>query len=474
MKKKLLGLHNVMIRNSSGIGFQKFSLEIHQGDMYGIICGSIEERNVIFSFFSNQCDVSGGRITYNNVTISVRELAGIFRSDLTVIGEESKLIGSISVAENICLKKNLGWVRQRVCEAKAQTYLERLGLKFRTDRMPAKLSVKERVQVELIRAFVEDKRLIILMDLSGFLSDLELNEVYQVMRRMRKATFVLLEPFGQLVFDWSDRLMVTRDWQVNGCFHTDLVDKEKLFSYLSMSKGPAYRDDRVESGNRQEVIAFRHVTAAGLQDLTFRVGKGEILNICCLDERSIRGVRDLLFGNTELLSGSIVYRNREMHFSGVHHLRKNGIAYIAAAPGETMLQPNMRVLDDVMLDLSKKMPMLWLKPRYRKSIEQKLNEEIQEGISECQVSELTGVMKQKLVYTKIMLAAPKVVFCERPFFNVDLHMREVALESLKGFQRRNMAVVVLLRNTRDIELLEGKVLYLRNERPVEDSEWVFD
>lgn len=462
MKKKLLGLYNVMLRNSSGIGFQKFCMEIHQGDTYGIICGSIEERNVIFSFFSNQCDVSLGRITYHNKNISVRELAGIFRSDLTVIGEESKLINSISVAENICLKKRFEWVRQKVCEIKAQTYLERLGLEFRTDRMPEELSTKERVQVELIRAFVEDKHLIILVGLSEFLTDQELKEVHQVMRQMRGATFVMLEPFGQLVFDWSNRLLVTRDWQVNGCFHTDLIDKTRLFSYLSMSKLPACQDDRVESGNCQEVIAFRDVTAAGLQNLTLQVGKGEILNICCLDERSIQGLRDLIFGKAELRSGSIRYQKREMRFSEVNRLRKEGIAYIAAVPGETMLQPNMKVLDDVMLDLSKKMPMLWLKPRYRKNIEQKLNEEIQAGISECQVSELTGVMRQRLVYTKILLTAPKVVFCERPFFNVDLPMREVTLTALKEFQRRNMAVIVLLRNTRDIELLEGRVLYLRN------------
>lgn len=260
MKKKLLGLQDVMIRNSSGIGFQKFCLEIHQRDTYGILCGSIEERNMIFSFFSNQCEVSGGRITYNNKNISARELAGIFWSDFTVIGEESKLINSIPVAENICLKKKFGGVRQKACEIKAQTYLERLGVEFKTNRMPGELSVKERVLVELIRAFVEDKRLIILMDLSGFLTDAELNEVYQVMRQMQKVTFVLLEPFGKLVFDWSNRLMVTRDWQVNGCFHTDLIDKEGLFSYLSISRAQAYKNYGMESGSPSEVIAFQHIT----------------------------------------------------------------------------------------------------------------------------------------------------------------------------------------------------------------------
>lgn len=462
MKKTLLALDNVMIKNFSGIGFQRFSMEIHHGEVYGIICDSIEERNLIASLFSGHCEMSAGIICYNGKRVLVQELVRIFHTDFTVIGVETKLIGSIPIAENICLKKQFGWVHQRTCEMKARTYLERFGLKLEINIFPEQLDAKERVEVELIRGFVEGKKLIVLKDLSTFLNDAELAEIHRVMQQMSNTTFVLVEPFGQLVFDWSNKLLVTRGWQVNGCFDTDLVEKEKLLRYLSVSKSAGNAEYKYEGEDPDEILSFEEVTTQELVEVTFRVRKGEILNICCLDEESMTGIRNLICGKYKLVSGKMIYLNKELHYRNANQVRNKGIAYIQATPSVSMLLSNMSVRDNFMIDLSKKMPFIWLKLRFRKNVDMKLDEMVQEGIGKYKVSELSSVLKQKLVYAKILSTAPKVVICERPFFDVDLHMQEVTLKAIKELQQRNIAVIVLLRNTRDIELLEGNVLYLRN------------
>ena len=77
---------------------------------------------------------------------------------------------------------------------------------------------------------------------------------------------------------------------------------------------------------------------------------------------------------------------------------------------------------------------------------------------------------QKIGLGKYYLAAPKVLICENPFQEVDLHIREVTLEMFAKLRERGIAIIALITNLSDMNLMEGSNIYIRNGDSVEESE----
>ena len=53
---------------------------------------------------------------------------------------------------------------------------------------------------------------------------------------------------------------------------------------------------------------------------------------------------------------------------------------------------------------------------------------------------------------------------------MDLHIREVTLEMFAKLRERGIAIIALITNLSDMNLMEGSNIYIRNGDSVEESE----
>ena len=60
------------------------------------------------------------------------------------------------------------------------------------------------------------------------------------------------------------------------------------------------------------------------------------------------------------------------------------------------------------------------------------------------VSGFPPEMLQKLVYTRFLVAAPSVLFIEKPFAEIDMHIRETTIGMIKALLARGITVILLM------------------------------
>ena len=80
----------------------------------------------------------------------------------------------------------------------------------------------------------------------------------------------------------------------------------------------------------------------------------------------------------------------------------------------------------------------------------------------CPVKDLSMRQKYQLIYTRILLQKPDVVFCIHPYLNVDLELQQYIQTLMKMLLERGIAVVIIMVNFQDALVLADRLLLVRD------------
>ena len=110
-----------------------------------------------------------------------------------------------------------------------------------------------------------------------------------------------------------------------------------------------------------------------------------------------------------------------------------------------------------------RVPTLWLKKSIRRSIRREYGPILGEEVFDLPVSSLTERQKYQMIYTRIQLAHPDVVFCIQPFKSADLPHRIHIWRLLEQLMDHGIAVVLVSLNLSDSLSMADRLLVIGKE-----------
>ena len=478
MKKELFALEEAAFKENDKEVIRGLTMHLYEKDIYGIICDRIDERDALLNFFKGRCELSRGRMRLRHNLVKNGNVSQSLGREFAVIEKKSKLLTSLSVMENICIfadRDNI--VRKRKYYGMTRKYLEYFDIAVPPDKPVQSLSVKERVAVELVKSYVENKSVIVLADLTGFLQENELIQIYRLLLKLQQKgqSFILMETLDDIVFSWTNQLLIIKNGKNLGCFEPAFVDRQTLYAFLS-GRQEAERPREVrhglerKAGTDDRVFRMEKVCTPNLKNLSFSAGRGEVVKIFFANAGNVEDFREIFMDGSRITSGAVYVEERPVRCRNIREWRRRGLRYSAEMPYKSMLIRDMTVVDNFMLELAEKVRFLWLLPRYKRSVYQYIDSILGEGMANRKLRNLSPDVLQKIGLGKYYLAAPKVLICENPFQEVDLHIREVTLEMFAKLRERGIAIIALITNLSDMNLMEGSNIYIRNGDSVEESE----
>ncbi len=478
MKKELFALEEAAFKENDKEVIRGLTMHLYEKDIYGIICDSIDERDALLNFFKGRCELSRGRMRLRHNLVKNGNVSQSLGREFAVIEKKSKLLTSLSVMENICIfadRDNI--VRKRKYYGMTRKFLEYFDIAVPPDKPVQSLSVKERVAVELVKSYVENKSVIVLADLTGFLQENELIQIYRLLLKLQQKgqSFILMETLDDIVFSWTNQLLIIKNGKNLGCFEPAFVDRQTLYAFLS-GRQEAERPREVrhglerKAGTDDRVFRMEKVCTPNLKNLSFSAGRGEVVKIFFANAGNVEDFREIFMDGSRITSGAVYVEERPVRCRNIREWRRRGLRYSAEMPYKSMLIRDMTVVDNFMLELAEKVRFLWLLPRYKRSVYQYIDSILGEGMANRKLRNLSPDILQRIQLGKYYLAAPKVLICENPFQEVDLHIREVTLEMFAKLRERGIAIIALITNLSDMNLMEGSNIYIRNGDSVEESE----
>ena len=125
------------------------------------------------------------------------------------------------------------------------------------------------------------------------------------------------------------------------------------------------------------------------------------------------------------------------------------ILFLKEEPAKTMLFEDLSVKDNLCLALDGKMPSIWLRKKVQKTVREEYRRTFGEDIFYKGVKDLTDTQKINLVYMRILLEKPKVVFMLQPFKNADISHRLQIWELQAKLLEKGITIVILAMNMSD-------------------------
>ncbi len=466
MKTEILRLENIVRNENGAVMLNGFYLHIFKGEILGLISDNVYQKQNIMGVLCGNLNIDVGRIYFYDKHLQPDEYASVCKNKVTRIDNQSRLSQNLTVAENIFVirggfKKYI--VNKKILRTQASMLLKQFDVSISADEIVQNLSAFERITIELIKAHATGNRLIILCDLAGFLSSIEIEKLYKLVIRMKElgTAFLIIEDYDDILFKFADRLAVVRNGQTARVFNRKDFNKATVHSLL-MEQNPKQRENIAVVKNGPKVLEFENVCTENLSNANFCINQGEVASILYMDDGSYEDVLNLLKGEMQVNSGNILLCGKEFCPRGLYQAIEKRVCFIDEHPILNMLFYDMSVMDNLCFTMSNKVRGLWLKRRYKRSIYKAYYERFGESTRNESLDGLDAETLQTLIYCKWGLYSPKLVVCVKPFSTVDLNLRRVTVNLINEYAQKGISVLILTSNISEAYIAGDKVILIKN------------
>lgn len=467
MKKEILRIESITIKEKGIKTLNDFFLNLYEGELLGVFVHSaIEKRHLIELIYGN-VEVEQGRICFENRPISYEDYVGIRKNKISMIQSTGKLIDDLTVADNIfVIRDRFGkyLIDKQTVHEQARRLMAELELSISPHKLGYMLTGYEKTAVEIAKAYALGARIIILKDLSSYLSDGELGQLTGLIGRLKGQglSFVMIDSFTEVLKQFSDRLFVMKNGRNVWTLKSQQINDEILKTYFY---APSDRIKATASQVGSTALRFEGVATEGLDPLSFEIRSGEILSIVDHDGSGIEEIVKLLNGEKRGYKGDIYVGDRLFRPQSPWQALHRDLALIVENPIEAMLFKDISAIDNLCFSSSRKVRTFWMNAKYRRSCLDSYEEFFEKDVLKNSTDTLSAYDLQKLVYLKWHLYNPKVVICVRPFSSTDAELRQITSEMMSLLLEKGIGILVLASNYSEINSAGSKILLRPKECP---------
>ncbi|MBQ6805983.1 MAG: ATP-binding cassette domain-containing protein [Lachnospiraceae bacterium] len=464
MKTETLRMERVTYKEQGNVCLDNFSMTIRTGEVFGLVPVNHYGLNSLLKLLKQNLPLHYGYVYYREKLVNQWKRHQNTTNRISVIQSKSCLAEDLSVADNIFVlragfKKWL--IKPQVLQKQLQPFLEEIGMKIDANAYIDELSAFECFVVELLKAVVSGNRLIVLVDISTFISESELVKLHEIIRYYagKGISFLYITAHFEEAKQRCDKTALMVNGQIIKCFETreNIPDTFSLESVEDYDRWVRQQLSATEENqNRQAVFETSRLYYGSMRDLNIRVFPGECMVLQDLDNKIFKDLI-ALFQGEKPDSGQILLQGNV--FSSCEDRR---IAIIQELPTESMLFPRMSYMDNLCFNMDHRFKRVWTTGGIRKSIINEYGDLLGKEVFQCKVEKLSQKQKYDLVYTRILLQNPKVVFCVQPFKSAEVSIRSHIWELLERFLDRNIAVVILAVNLADSLALADKLIRIKH------------
>jgi ribose transport system ATP-binding protein len=373
---------------------------------------------------------------------------------IVCIFQELSLMPDLSVADNICITdppRRLGLIDQRAQRRRAEALLARVGCEDVNPLEQVKnLPLSRRQMVEIAKALGRRPRLLILDEATSALTSADVDKVYEILRQLREDGIALLYISHRMheIEALCDTCSVFRNGQHIGTFEEGTRSREQIVSMMiGRDLAHVYPPKPVRQAPPEPVLEVSGLTwGERLRDISFTVGRGEIVGLGGLDGQGQRDLLLALFGVLRGVSGSVMVEGRQVRLSSPSHAKSPalGIALIPEDRKTEGLMLPMSVGDNISLAALPSMTRGIVVDRAAEEarIEEMVDKlKIKVGSLADPVATLSGGNQQKVVIAKWLLTGARIILLNDPTRGIDVGTKQEMYQLLRDLADAGTAIV---------------------------------
>jgi simple sugar transport system ATP-binding protein len=457
--------------------------ELRRGEVHAILGENGAGKSTLVKILSGAVTPSSGEIRLEGQQVQIAGPASARRHGIAMVYQETSLVPTLSVAQNLYLGDEKFYNRVRGTIIDAQQFLQSLNFPVDPTALVQSLGTARRQMVEIARAVRLKAKIIIFDEPTATLTPEEKHYLFALMDRLRedKVSIIFISHTLEEALEHADRITILRDGAHIITADSKTFTRETIIRHMvgRTLTDQLYR--RVADGRKvrqpgEKVLSVQNLSMQNfVRNSSFSIFAGQVTGIFGLVgsgrteiARIVAGVakRDFFHG------GEIRFGGRSVRYRSPRQAVGDGIVYVTEdrkGDGffETMSVAENIYIGEISSPHSHGLAVSMSEARaLAASWTQKLN--IKALNTDARVIELSGGNQQKVVIAKAAVQKPKLIIFDEPTRGVDVGAIAEIHHLITTLADDGLAVVVISSYLPEILSLSDRILVSRAGRIVEE------
>ncbi len=477
-KKKLSSVvlkANSITKSFPGVkALDSVSLDLHQGEVLALIGENGAGKSTLMKILAGIQPADSGELIVNGAQVSFDNVQSANDAGIALIHQELNLCENLDLAANIFLGREshqAGFIRTRDTYQKARRLLEEIGLLEDPTTLAGQLSVGKRQMVEIAKALSTNANILIMDEPTSSLSQQESENLFRIINSLRDSGVSIIYISHRLgeVKELADRVEVFRDGENAGTLARHEISNDAMVRLMVGRSINEMFQSRNHTPGPVVLKVDQLVTPAyPKHQISFQLGKGEIVGLAGLVGAGRTELLTTLFGVTPAIDGEIEFNGKPIEVDSALTAVNAGIALVPEDRKKDGLVLEMPVRENISLpslDRQSRFSTFTIADR-----EHQLNQQLVDQLSiktpsgDQQAKFLSGGNQQKIVIAKWLPLEPKLFMLDEPTRGVDVGSKKEIYELIHQLADDGGTVLFVSSEMEEILGLSDRIIVMHEGR----------
>ncbi|MDQ0455917.1 ABC transporter ATP-binding protein [Rhizobium paknamense] len=443
-------------------------LDIRPGEIHALLGENGAGKSTLVKMLFGVLAPTYGAITWQGEMVDISSPAKARQLGIGMVFQHFSLFEALTVAENIALSMADGSSISAIAE-KARDLSAAYGLPLDPHAHVADLSVGERQRIEIVRALLQNPRLIILDEPTSVLTPQEADKLFETLEKLKAEDRSVLYISHRLeeVQRICDRATVLRHGKVTGACDPRLETPGSLARMMVGSEVASVTSNHGQAFG-QKLIEVKNLSAAArtpfamtLKDISLTVRAGEVLGIAGVAGNGQSELFDVLSGEYPVQDQDAIHLcGRPVGRLGINRRRLVGAGFVPEERHGHAAVSAMALSDNLLLARHRSDAARFLSGGALRLIRHGAVKAAAAGIcrdmdvrksgEDPTAASLSGGNLQKFIIGRELERRPQVLVVNQPTWGVDAGAASRIRQALVDLARQGSAVVVISQDLDEI------------------------
>ena len=459
------------------------SLTVKHAEIHAVIGENGAGKSTIMNIIAGVFPPTEGSIEFAGHPVKFENPLDAQKAGIGIVYQEINLCPDISVEENIYMgrlpKKNNKMIDFKTLTSNSIQLLKAFNADINPKSKIHELAIAQQQIVEIVKALSMDCRLLILDEPTSSLTESEAQDLFQVIRRLKKDGTSVLYISHRLseIIEICDMVSVFRDGEYVGSDLVSNIDTEKMIDMMVGRTISNIYPAKSETVTEEVLLEAKEISYKDqVSNVSFKLKRGEILGFSGLVGAGRTELARAICGIEKKSGGEIAFCGKQVDIKKYRDAIDLGIVYIT----------ENRKLDGLFLEydikqnivaacLDKMRKGLFLSQAIEESFAGDFVERIKINIFSLKQTgaSLSGGNQQKLLLAKCLALNPEVLIVDEPTRGIDVGIRLEIYKMLRNFCDEGIGIIVISSDLSEIIGLCDRVVVMHEGRvsgEVEDAD----
>lgn len=447
------------------------------GEVHALVGENGAGKSTLMKILAGVHQPDGGEIVIEGELVRFARPADALAHGIAMIYQELSLAPHLTVAENIFLGREplrstrLKIINRPEMNARAASLLSDNGFDLDPRKRVSQLSAADRQLVEITRATVEARRVIVMDEPTSSLTTREVEELFRLIRELKARGLAIIYISHRLeeLESIADRLTILRDGKVVRSGAWGELSTDELIRHMAGRElTEIFPPRNVEAG--QTRLRVEGLSLEGkFSEVSFEARTGEVVGVAGLAGAGRTELVETIFGARAADSGEIVLNGLRLDPARPDHSVASGMALLTEDRKRTGLCLNLSLARNLTLANVRAVLRGWRLDRKRET------EAASEYIAKLHIrppepartiDRMSGGNQQKVLLARWLFANSRVFLLDEPTRGVDVAARSEIYRAINKLVEAGAAVVMVSSDLPELLGMTDRILVMRRGRLV--------